>query len=136
MTAPIVDEVVVSRLISGRKVEAATKAERREAVTRLLATEMTHKAIAERVGVTTRTVERIGIATGQRRSTCRPPGVTRGIVFDVLHANPELSQRQVALAVGITKSSAWRIIRDLVADGCLPPHRDTRGPRPRRRVTF
>lgn len=54
-----VDEVAVQRLISGQPPAHTTRAERQLAVRQLLTHRMTNRAIAERLHVTRRTVERL-----------------------------------------------------------------------------
>jgi len=54
-----VDEVAVQRLISGQPPAHTTRAERQLAVRQLLTHRMTNRAIAERLHVTQRTVERL-----------------------------------------------------------------------------
>lgn len=54
-----VDEMAVERLVAGDPPETTTRAERAAAVAVLVARGLTNVRVAERLGITTRTVERL-----------------------------------------------------------------------------
>lgn len=133
-----IDAVVVERLAAGQKTEA-THDDRRAAALLLVQRrpELTRSQVAERVGVSPRTVERVAKAAGlPSTNPCvvnqRAPGETRAAVKAAILADPMASCYEISRRLGLSHraSAVSRHYQALVAAGELPARgRNVRNPR-------
>lgn len=127
-----VDEVVVLRLIQEPKPTVRpNKAERMEAVRRMLVDGRRSHYIAPRVGITVRTVDRYRKELGLARPPV-PRGTTRAAVKAAVLADPKISAAEIARNLGLNNSATWNHLKKLQAAGELPPRdnrNDIRNPR-------
>lgn len=130
----LIDEIAVDRLLADPRAEA-TREERRAAALILIRRrpDLTRQQIADRVGVSSRTVERVAVANGLRSTKpCRanryPAGETRAYVRAAVLADPRISCGEIARQLGLDArgSSVRKQYDALVAAGELPAGRGRR----------
>ncbi len=115
-----VDPVVVDRLVHDASPVESNRTERVAATRRLCAMGWTNGEVAARLRVTKRTVERYRVELGIAKEYRKTYGETKLAVLSALLEEPLLSDRRLAIRLGVQKRAVWDFRRDLTEAGLLP----------------